>query len=356
MRPGKEGSRAGTGDSIVLGCGHTWGYTAYWDSGDSGGAEPQTLRTERLERAQRERIWASAEAHESGLSVRQIASATGLSSSRDPTPGLGRGPRDPPVATVSSAAEPIRRTTPGGGPVPGPARPSDPPCGRDGASRRCREWLERLDRGELVVVNLRPETDPETEYVAFDRPRVLRVLARIIADLDDLAGNPPIAEEEASQRRGRRGPTGSSPATAGGARPTAEAVERAGRTGDAAGPCWISRRPSGVERAGSGPSRRDVSADAPDWPGSAQEGAGDGCIEESCIRKAVTERGLIGDPVGLSDTTSIHRELEVRLADGEFLWEGVTSHGRFPRSRDSVSNTRPIIIDVLAPPRRSQWG
>jgi hypothetical protein len=30
--------------------------------------------------------------------------------------------------------------------------------------------LERLDRGELVVVNLRPETDPDTEYVAFDRP------------------------------------------------------------------------------------------------------------------------------------------------------------------------------------------
>ena len=68
------------------------------------------------------------------------------------------------------------------------------------ALRQCREWLERLDRGERVVVNLRPETDPETEYVSFDRPRVLRVLARIIADLDDLAGNPPIAEEEATQR------------------------------------------------------------------------------------------------------------------------------------------------------------
>jgi hypothetical protein len=49
----------------------------------------------------------------------------------------------------------------------------------------------------MVVVNLRPETDPETEYVSFDRPRVLRVLARIIADLDELAGFPPIAEEEA---------------------------------------------------------------------------------------------------------------------------------------------------------------
>jgi hypothetical protein len=45
------------------------------------------------------------------------------------------------------------------------------------------------------VVNLRPESDPETEYVAFDRPRVFRVLARIIADLDELAGYPPIAAE-----------------------------------------------------------------------------------------------------------------------------------------------------------------
>jgi hypothetical protein len=67
------------------------------------------------------------------------------------------------------------------------------------ALRRCREWLERLDRGETVIVNLRPETDPETEYVSFDRPRMLRVLARIIADLDDLAGYPPITEEKATR-------------------------------------------------------------------------------------------------------------------------------------------------------------
>ena len=40
------------------------------------------LATERLEGAQRERIWAVVEAHQSGLSVRQIASATGLSPSR----------------------------------------------------------------------------------------------------------------------------------------------------------------------------------------------------------------------------------------------------------------------------------
>src|SRR5512147_3291224 len=40
------------------------------------------LATERLEEARRERTWAIVEAHQSGLSVRQIAVATGLSSSR----------------------------------------------------------------------------------------------------------------------------------------------------------------------------------------------------------------------------------------------------------------------------------
>src|SRR3954451_10634363 len=40
------------------------------------------LATERLEEAQKERTWAVVEAHQSGLSIRQIAGATGLSSSR----------------------------------------------------------------------------------------------------------------------------------------------------------------------------------------------------------------------------------------------------------------------------------
>jgi hypothetical protein len=46
------------------------------------------------------------------------------------------------------------------------------------------------------VVDLRPETDPETEYVSFDRARVPRVLARVIADLDAPAGFPPLADAE----------------------------------------------------------------------------------------------------------------------------------------------------------------
>jgi hypothetical protein len=119
------------------------------------------------------------------LSVRQIAAATGLSSSRvhqllgsDEARGIPRW-----------LSQRRRRDR--------PSRPDIPArlAGELEALRRCREWLERLERGEPVVVNLRPETDPETEYVAFDRPRVLRVLARIIADLDELGGYPPIGAE-----------------------------------------------------------------------------------------------------------------------------------------------------------------
>ena len=150
------------------------------------GAARLRLATERLEEAQRERIWAIVEAHQSGLSVRQIAAATGLSSSRVHQLLGSDEAREIP----RWLSQQRRRDRPSQADVP--ARLAS----ELEALRRCREWLERLDRGEQVVVNLRPETDPETEYVAFDRPRVLRVLTRIIADLDGLAGFPPIAEEE----------------------------------------------------------------------------------------------------------------------------------------------------------------
>ena len=147
------------------------------------------LATERLEDAQRERIWAIVEAHQAGLSVRQIAAATGLSSSR-----VHQLLGSDEAREVPRWLSQQRRKD----------RPSQPDvqarlAGELEALRRCREWLERLDRGERVVVNLRPETDPETEYVAFDRPRMLRVLARIIADLDELAGYPPSAAEDRTE-------------------------------------------------------------------------------------------------------------------------------------------------------------
>ena len=50
--------------------------------------------------------------------------------------------------------------------------------------RECIDWLQRLERGESVVVNLRPDADAETEFVGSDRPRVVRVLERIAVDLD----------------------------------------------------------------------------------------------------------------------------------------------------------------------------
>src|SRR3954447_12519924 len=118
------------------------------------------LATERLEDAQRERIWAIVEAHQSGLSVRRIAAATGLSSSR--------------VHQLLGSDE--AREIPGGptqrrrqAPRSHPAAPAGL-AGELEALRRCREWLERLDRGEQVVVNLRPATDPGTEDGAFGRP------------------------------------------------------------------------------------------------------------------------------------------------------------------------------------------
>ena len=65
--------------------------------------------------------------------------------------------------------------------------------------------------------------------VSFDRPRVLRVLARIIADLDELAGYPPIADEEQAKVED---PRPGVPATGDGwlePDPPAKAVERSGK-------------------------------------------------------------------------------------------------------------------------------
>src|SRR3954464_13949307 len=152
-------------------------------------ADRLRLATERLDEAQRERIWAIVEAHQAGLSVRQIAAATGLSSSRVHQLLGSDQAREIP----RWLSQQRRRDRPS--PTDVPARLA----GELEALRRCREWLERLERGEQVVVNLRPETDPETEYVAFDRPRVLRGLARIIADLDELAGYPPIGAESPAE-------------------------------------------------------------------------------------------------------------------------------------------------------------
>ena len=61
--------------------------------------------------------------------------------------------------------------------------------------RRCIPWLRRMERGESVVVNLRLDTDTETEYVPLDRACVMHILGRIASDLDDLAGGRVVPSE-----------------------------------------------------------------------------------------------------------------------------------------------------------------
>jgi hypothetical protein len=74
-----------------------------------------------------------------------------------------------------------------------------------GLLRQCVRWLHQLERGEdVIVVNMRPDTDRETEYVRFDRPRVMRILERIVPDLDQLAhGSVTLDADLATEHRRR---------------------------------------------------------------------------------------------------------------------------------------------------------
>jgi hypothetical protein len=150
------------------------------------------LATDRLEEAQQERIWAVVEAHQAGLSIRQIAAATGLSPSRVHQLLGSEEAREIPRWLSQRRG---RATAPLEGQADFQARLAAEAT----ALRQCRDWLRLLQSGERVIVNLRPESDPETEYVAFDGPRILRVLGRIIADLDALAGLPPRPDEESEE-------------------------------------------------------------------------------------------------------------------------------------------------------------
>jgi hypothetical protein len=147
------------------------------------------LATERLEEAQQERVWAVVEAHQSGLSIRQIAAATGLSPSRVHQLLGSEEAREIPRWLSQRRGQDASSSE-------GQADFQARLAAEMTALRQCRAWLELLHRGERVIVNLRPESDSETEYVAFDGPRILRVLGRIIADLDALAGLRRQAEEE----------------------------------------------------------------------------------------------------------------------------------------------------------------
>jgi len=163
----------------------------------------------RLSAAQQERVWAIVSAHQQGLSIRQIALATTLSAARVHQLLTDTAAADIPV-WLSRLWE---RDWPGA--ESGATDPSGASLGavlaeEVTALRPCLGWLEQAERGETVVVNLRPDADPETEYVVFERWRILRVLERIAADLDDLARPPglpaPLAppDEDSGARHRRR--------------------------------------------------------------------------------------------------------------------------------------------------------
>jgi hypothetical protein len=156
------------------------------------------LATTRLADADRERIWAIVAAKEAGLSIRQIAHAAGLSPTRVHQLLKADEAREIPVWLSQVHDD---------GLSPHAAdREADPPARQHPLQTRlaaevevlrwCIGWLERLEHEDHVVVNLRPESEEETEFVPFDRPRVLRVLARMAADLDELARGPLENTEE----------------------------------------------------------------------------------------------------------------------------------------------------------------
>ena len=169
------------------------------------------LAMTRLADAERERVWAIVAAKETGLSIRQIARATGVSPTRihqllqadeaREIPGWLSQLQDYSLAPVRDPEGDPRELSP-----PGRTRLAD----EAEVLRWCIAWLERLEQAEHVVVNLRPASAEATAFVPFDRPRVLRVLARIAADLDALARPPlapateTVADQEAPDVRHRR--------------------------------------------------------------------------------------------------------------------------------------------------------
>jgi hypothetical protein len=153
------------------------------------------LATTRLEEAECERIWAIVAAHEAGLSIRKIATATGLSRSR-----IHQLLQDNDAREIPQWLTHLRDRDSSSEAQADTERPSPDAVIRAHVAdevevlRWCIDWLARLARGEMVVVNLRPDTENDHEFVAFDLARVLRVLARIASDLDVLAHDPSDVE------------------------------------------------------------------------------------------------------------------------------------------------------------------
>jgi hypothetical protein len=162
------------------------------------------LAMTRLADAEQERIWGIVAAKEAGLSIRQIARATGVSPTRIHQLLQADEARALPVWLSQLQDRSLAPAVQPEGVLPSPpdwTRVAD----EVEVLRWCLAWLERLEHEDHVVVNMRPASEEETEFVPFDRPRVLRVLARIAADLDALARRSlESAEERVDSQEERR--------------------------------------------------------------------------------------------------------------------------------------------------------
>jgi transposase len=148
------------------------------------------LATTRIQDVERERIWAIATAHCEGLSIRKIAEITDLSSSRVHQLLHTDEARQIPDWLLSGQDADIRRNEFSDEEKKPSLKKLQQQLADEGeVIRWCIGWLEQLDRGEKVVVNLRAESDPRTAYVGVNQDWVLRVLKRIAANLDRLSGN-----------------------------------------------------------------------------------------------------------------------------------------------------------------------
>jgi hypothetical protein len=148
---------------------------------------------ERLETAELERTVAIAAAHRAGLSVRQIAAAVRLSPAR--VHQLLHTP-------ASAMNAPMPRVGEGGSTSAGHG--SSPLAATAALVRECSRWLEQLDRGELVAVNVREPGELATEHVPVDRAQVRQVLQRTARDLEDLAARTGAQSEGTGSSRRER--------------------------------------------------------------------------------------------------------------------------------------------------------
>ncbi len=163
--------------------------------------------TTRVKDVERERIWAIATAHTEGLSIRKIAKATGLSSSRvhqllhtDEAHQIPGWLTNLPVSNIRIDAQSD------GGKKLSLSEFQQHLADEGEVLRWCIDWLNQLALGEKVVVNLRAESDPRTAYVDVNHNWVMRVLKRVAANLDQQSGT--LSPTEQNQ-------VGLDPATAG---------------------------------------------------------------------------------------------------------------------------------------------